>query len=410
MIRIGKMVFMAVLLALFPQLPVTSMAADTLQGVIKGNVLNKTLNEKAVEGLEITLHRYAQEKDIEVNHTKTDQTGSFSFQDISIDKNSAYYISTGYSGIKYFSEATHFQKEKTLRLDLAVYETTSEDRNIKIKMHHFMLAIDGGGFKIKEVMILENRGDRVYVGSREVGPGKKETLRISLPKNATNLHFYKPKGRFFVKTKEGFTDTTDIKPGEKEILFSYAINSTKSNYRFVKDIALETYNLNFIFPEKGVVVKSDQLKLNGPTGKSGQRFFHLSGKNLAKGSQIVLELGLLQTKNLFKWVVIGLVALLIGVGFALPLRNRRKCRDEEEDGRSPEGEKKALSQTRRAILEAIVELDDLSESGEIRPDEYNMERASLLKKAKEISKQLGLEGKGESPENSQPLNKRIGVN
>ena len=64
MIRIGKMVFMAVLLALFPQLPVTSMAADTLQGVIKGNVLNKTLNEKAVEGLEITLHRYAQEKDI----------------------------------------------------------------------------------------------------------------------------------------------------------------------------------------------------------------------------------------------------------------------------------------------------------------------------------------------------------
>jgi len=387
--RIYNSIYTMVLLLLFLPLPVVSIAVDSSSGIIKGQVINNTLDRKGMEGIEIILYQFVDGKESEVGRTKTNPSGFFSFQGISVDKKIVYYSTTKYKEVEYFSQPVGFEDKKTLTLDLIVYETTGQDTDIYAKMHHIFLEIKGDSLWIKELMIVENRGDTVYVGHKELEPGKKETLRISLPKEATDIKYID--GLMpccVVKTEEGFSDTMDVKPGMKKILFSYTVNYRGSTYQFIKGIPIKTDSIDFFFPDKGIKVKSDQLEFKGTLGDSAGRFSHLSGKNFPKGSQIVIEFhGLPWIKNLFKWVILVLVIVLIGAGFAIPFIKRRQYQDEGDEQTSVP-DIINLYEQKQAVLQTIAELDDLSESDGVNSEEYQIKRTELLKKAKEITKQL----------------------
>ena len=389
MMRIRNSICTAILMLLLLPFPIISMAGDSSLGIIKGRVINNTLDGKGIKGLDIILFEFVDGKELEVGHTKTDPAGSFSFQGISVDKKIVYYITTKYKEVEYFSQPIGFEDKKTLTLDLIVYETTDQDTDIYVRMHHIFLEIKGDSLWINELMIVENRGDKVYAGHKELEPGKRETLRISLPKKATNIQYIEGLMSWFVvKTEEGFSDTMDIKPGMKKILFSYAVNYRGPTYQFTKNIPTKTDSIDLFFPGKGIVAKSDQLELKEISGGSAKRFSRLSGKNFAKGSQIVIEFNDIPwTKNLFKWVITGLVVLLIGAGFAFPFIKRRQ-HQHKEDEQTSGANMTDLHKQKQSVLQAIAELDDLSESGGVDPEEYHIKRVELLKKAMEITKQL----------------------
>ncbi len=299
--------------------PTASPAVDTEPGRIGGKVLNKTVNEKGVEGLEVTLEGYIDKERAAVYHTKTDQTGSFSFEGLNADPNMLYYAVTEYQGVKYFSPAVHFQGDRTLFLDFTVYETTDRDDEIYIKMHHILLERAKDHFEIREVMVVENRGKRTYLGP----------LRISLPEESSHFQSANP---FIVKTKDGFSDTSDIKPGVRTLMFSYQVHPDGSNYTLKKEIHLKTESLDFIFPDSGIEAKSNQLELKEHLENGERRFFRLSGKDFSKGSGITVDLNLplKTTETVFKGIIIALAILLVGAGFSLPHIRRRKIETEKK--------------------------------------------------------------------------------
>ena len=279
----------------------------------------------------------------------------------------------------------NLEQEKAESIPLNVYETTDRDEYIGIKMHHIFLESGGPPFDIREALVVENSGNRTYVGSKEVQPGKRETLRISLPEKATGLQFMQPS---IVNTEGGFSDTKEIKPGTKNIIFSYRINPEKSNYTFKKKIDLKTDNLRFIFPDAGMSARSDQLELQKPIANGEHRFLYLSGKDLSKGSQVLVTLsfpGGPVGKNIFKGVIIGLAILLVGAGFVFSYRKRRN--NGKNEG-SPESEGLDLSVERKTLLQTIADLDERYESGAIDAESYHAKRSEYLKKAKEISQEI----------------------
>ncbi len=383
--KIQRIVFIAFLIMIFSLVLMILMANDSSPGVINGRVLNETLDNKGFEGLEVILQAYVEGEEPEVSHTKTDGTGFFSFQNISMDQKIFYHISTSYKDIEYIGRVMQFQGENTLSVDLSVYETTDQNVDISIKTYHIFLEINNDSIWINEALIVENRGDRVYVGSEGLQSGKKETLRVSLPKEASNLQFSQDVTPFLVRTAEGFVDTTEIRPGTKRILFSYTVGSADLNYKFIKNLHYKTDNVIVIFPENGVKVKSDQLEIKGSTMNSGKQFFHLSGTNFAKGSRIAIELAPTGNKEFFKWVIVGMLILLVGLGFALPFIKRKKL-SQEEEMKTPYEEKTGLTEQRQSVLQAIARLDDHAESGGIDMNAYQMERAELLIEVKKLSK------------------------
>jgi hypothetical protein len=364
-------------------------AEDSSPGVINGRVINKTLDNKGMGGLEVIIQAYVEGKKPDVHRTITDPSGFFSFEQISTDQNVIYHLSTKYKNIEYFSQEMPSQEKNELPVDISVYETTNQNNNILIKMHHIFLEKNNDSFRINEAVIVENRGDRVYVGTQEVQPGVKQTLRISLPNKASNLQFDQHVAPFIVNTAEGFVDTSAIKPGTKRILFSYTVDSTDLNYIFTKDLHQQTDNLTVVFPDQGFKIKSDQLDLKDSITNSGRQFYNLSGKNFEKGSRVAIEFNSIKNDKLFQWVVLGMLILLVTIGLLIPLIKRGDLR-QITDRQTPFKDQLNLPDQRQAILKAIAQLDDRAESssGDIDTDGYLMERADLLIKVKDLSKRL----------------------
>ncbi len=386
--NIGRIAF---LIIIFSLLPMTSVAENSSLGVISGKVLNKTLNHKGMEGLEVILQLYVEGRKSDVYRTRTDKDGFYSFQKIIADQNAFYQLTAKYKNIEHYSQAIQVQGKSGASVDLSVYETTDQDNDIHIKMHHIFFETENGSFQINEAIIVENRGNRVYIGNQEVRPGVKETLRISLPKEAFNLQFEQHLSPFIVNMAEGFVDTSAIKPGTRRIQFSYALGPTDLNYAFTKGLYHQTENLIIVFPDQGFQVKSDQLDLKGPMINSGQQYYNLSGKNFTKGSQIAIELSPVRNKNPFQWIIVGMLILLAGIGFTLSFIKQKNFR-READGQTPVYDEIDLTEQRLAALRAIAQLDDHAESGDVNMDAYHMKRAALLIKAKELSRQLRRDG------------------
>lgn len=368
--------------------PMISMADNSLIGDIKGRVINATLDNKGIKGLEVILEPITKGKKMNERRTKTDPKGFFSFRGVRSDGNISYHLSTRYKNVDYTSRDVHFDRKKTQTLDLSVYETTNQDNDISIKMNHIFLDRENDFFQISEAVIIENKGNRVYVGSKDLSSGKKGTLRISLSKNATDLRFEPHAARFMINTVDGFIDTSEIMPGTKRVLFSYAIKADDLRYKLIKNMPFKTENLSVVFPDKGFIVKSNQVAFNKKVEDSGRQLFLMAGKDFAKGSQVILELNSVESKKLFPWIIVSMLVLFIAIGAVIPLIKRKNFQPSTDGQFAPKDSMNASDQ-RQAVIQAIAKLDDLAESGNIDPEIYKKKRDELLIKAKAFSRLLG---------------------
>ena len=365
-----------------------ALAAESSTGEIKGIVRNRTLNGKPVPDLEVILYQFKDNRGKEITRMKTGPDGSFFFPKINTDKRIPYYTSATYQAVDYFSEVNHFLKKDGLSLDLAVYETTDQDKDIHIKMHHIVLEPTDETnrmFAVREIMIVENRGNKTYVGTEEIQPGKKETLRISLPRTAGNIQAMFPS---VVNPTGDISDVTAVSPGTRRIILSYTINPGGSDYTFKKKLHTNTDIFNFMYPDTGIEVKSDQLVFKGPTPGSDQRFSNLTGRNLLRESEIAIRISLPSTNPLFKWVIAGLVIVLTGAGVVLSFFKARKSRGAKKSDPEQGPDRMILMEQKQALLRSIAELDEGHHAGQIASDQYEKKRQELKDKAVEITKLL----------------------
>lgn len=372
---------------IFLMVPFSLEAEESVYtGLIQGKVTNRTLDNKGETGLEVFLYLHAGNTGQELARTNTGADGSFSFPDQDMAKKRLYYIFANYKGIGYFSRVGAFDDSKTadgnknLVLDLNVAEITDKDDDIGITMHHVLMEmdVDKGILRIKELMVVQNRGTHTYVGNREAALGKKETLHISLPEGAVDFQNLQGlRSSDIVPTGNDVVDTAPIKPGTKRIQFSYSIDTKGKDYKFLKAFNLETKQFGIIFPDTGLQMVSNQLTLQGPMESNGQKFYTLSGRDFPRGFQIAVDLKSAEKGSIVKWGVVILGVIILGVGIGIPLKMKKVTTDEE-----PENDQ---YESRTDVLRAIAELDDQAEAGEIDPEDYKIQRAELLSRTRELS-------------------------
>ncbi len=370
---------------IFLMVPFSLEAEESVYtGLIQGQVTNRTLDTKGETGLEVFLYLHAGNQGLELARTNTGAEGSFSFPDQDMAKKRLYYVLANYKGIGYFSRVGAFDDSKTadgnksLVLDLNIAEITDKDDDIGISMHHVLMEMDVDVLLFKELMVVENRGTRTYVGRPGSVEGKNTTIHISLPEGAGNVQYLQGlTSASTVQSKTGLVDTVPIKPGMKRIQFTYSIDTKGKDYKFLKAFNLKTKQFGVIFPESGLEVSSEQLSLEGPMDTQGKKFYTLSGKNFPRGLQIAVNIKGAEKGSIVKWGVVVLGVIILGVGIGIPLKMKKVTQDEE-----PENDR---YESRTDVLQAVAELDDQAETGEIDTEEYKVKRAELLSRAKELS-------------------------
>ncbi len=353
-------------------------------GMISGGLINGTTGER-VPGVEVVLQRYEGNQEKEKQKSHSDPQGRFSFPNLNRSKGNSYRLQAVYQGVEYNSHLIAFEDQKQeIPFEMTVYETTDSDEKLSVVMHHLLAQPQDGVLWVKEVMVVENRDNRVFVGAREIAPDKKETLRISLPPRAQELQL----GRglmscCIVDLQDGFADTMDIKPGRKEILFAYKVESGGPSLNLSKQINLKTDSLDFFIPNQGIRAGGKNIQYAGLIGKPDNQFLHFTGKGLAKGSQVVLNLkGFPWGRRFFKKMTPIFAVALVGLGLAYPLMRRRKrSSGTKMEGLQQSGGRSTLQEERQNVLWAIAELDDQLDSGRISPDEHEKKRRLLKEKA-----------------------------
>jgi hypothetical protein len=369
------------------------------RGVIRGSLTNGTAGAR-VAGLKVVLKRYEGDREKESRETISDPQGEFFFPGLDRSKGKSYLLHAVYKDVK--------DQEREIPYEMTLYDTTDSDQKISVVMHHVVVEQKEGDLWVRELMIVENQGNKVYVGAHEIAPGKRETLRISLPPGAQELQLMKGlMSSYVVQVEDGLADTMDIKPGRKEILFGYRIDKKISGSKLSKSINLATDSLSFFIPGE-LRVKGENIQYVGLVGETGRQFAHFSGKKLARGSRVALKFeNSPWAKDFFKGIVpvqgkivpiLGRIApilgvILMGLGLIYPLIRRRKRPKGTKmvKGQGSKGES-LLQEERQNLLWDIAELDDHLDSGQISPEEHAKKRRVLKEGVVELTRTLKSKG------------------
>ncbi len=372
----------ALLMIFVLSLSASALAAEPGSGIINGRVVNGTEGGSSVADQDITLKTYLSNNEAGSTTTKTDAKGHFVFDGLLTEPAYSYLVTLTFQQAEYDSEWLSFNEgEINKSVEVTVYDSTTSDEAIKVAVSHTVIYVGVGSLQVEEFLLFVNESDRTYIGSKEVtAEGNRETLRFSVPKEATEL---KPVGGLMecciVSSEEGFADTMPVLPGSKEVAYSYKVSYNSGAYILSQRLNYPTASFDLLVQGESIEVIGDQLTTEEPLNIRDTWFNHLSGKDLAPGDILVTQLsGLPEASNqgAIIWTALALVVLTGGFGFGYYLLKKKRVQP-----LSPEG---SLDQKRQRLLFEIAQLDDDLESGKIEEEAYRKLRAERKSQLAEL--------------------------
>ncbi len=361
---------MADILILVQSPPV--LATEINHGVIEGQLVNGTESGSSVANQEIALHISLNGTELDSVITRTDVEGHFVFEDLATEPVYSYRVILTFQQAEYTSDWLSFDVDESSKvIEVMVYDATTSDESIRVVLSHTIIYVEEDSLLITEYFLFVNESELNYIGSEEVAPGIKETLKFSLPEGVAELQFTHGlmEGHIYNKD-DGFVDTMPVLPGGKEVVYVYKLNYGPGTYEFSRGENYPTTNYNFLIQGEDITVTSAQLTTEEPMVIEGTLFTHLSGTDLAPGDTLVTRLSGLPMANNQRtmitiiWVVLVLGALLGGFGIFRFLKRRRR--------QPVTGD---ISHDRQRLLVGLAQLDDDLESGNIHEEDYMRLRA-----------------------------------
>ena len=358
-------------------LGVLPVNAQDASGVVQGQVVNQSQGGGNTSQLNVTLNTY-----LAANHpgntttwlymgnatATTDDQGRFEFPGLGTGTNYTYQLELVYQEAHYYFDPFRLDTETSVKTTtLAVYDSTSSEQPIKISRAHMIVNVTPQSLDVTEYYVIVNSGNKTYVGSSEVSPGIRETLRFSLPPQAVNLDYGGSLDPYFiVNWGNGFSDTAILAPGSKEILFSYNLDYTSDSYQIPLTLhyPVDSFDL-LVQGDHQVGVSCSQLTASELPNTQGTQITYYTGTNLKRNTTLDISLSeLLASSKGTQWVVIIPSVLAFGllVGFVIWRVNRSR--------QSTSLESDVIIDDEEILLREIAQLDDKFEKGDISEDKY----------------------------------------
>ncbi len=365
-------------------------------GVVQGQVVNGTAGATtALAGLPVRLYVFSGDALKDTRRASTDAQGMFRFEGLPTGGAWSALAAVDYAGVEYQSKELDLAVSSDLNGDIAVYETTIDDSALTVEGGHLIVEMGQGQLELTELVVIDNRGDRSYVGSEEVIPGRRATARIPLPAGATDAAFSSPEAAAaMIRTGKGFVDTRPVIPGQQHYVLSYALPCEGSTYNLLKPVAYQTASMDVLIAAPGAEIDAPALERLGTQEASGASYLHLAGRSLARGTDILIRFsGLGQAIPRPAPVVRGAqppagasgggpwqyLAGLLALGALLPATLIYLRREEPVGWPAPGGAASALEVGREQMLTGIAELDERYEAGDLDESSYRRQREEAKK-------------------------------
>ncbi len=373
----------------------TIMAQDA--GVIEGQVTNGTAGASSAADLEIIVHVLKNRQKTGEQHVRTDGAGRFRVDGLATGADMLYFPILEYRGIAYYPDRpVMFDGGPLSRSDITVFETTPTADALSFeRLNMLVMAVSPTTLTIMEMGAVTNPGDRTFAADAAV-TGSARTLRFPLPPGATQISAQAGLPVDTLETMpDGFATTDPVRPGRREIAFSYQLPYDTANLDLNRVFAFPVGTFTLIVPDEVGGVVASGMALQGSTELGGRPFRQYVAERVSPGSEVRFRLTGLPAPMFGRPRDLGLLVSGIGavllagfLGFTIWRRRARPAppttltlatsADTTEAGRtmtSAPPVPSSQASERQALLEAIARLDEQFAAGELDATAYESQRA-----------------------------------
>jgi hypothetical protein len=388
----------ALALVAFAALLALPLPARAENGVVQGQVINSTAGSNTVlEGLPVRLFLYSGNTLRDTLETVTDGRGIFRFSNVPAGGGWTAVARVEYLGVEYGSVLLDLSVGTDFNGDILVYETTSDDSALRVERSHLIIEMGVGQLEVTEMIVLVNDGDRTYVGSEEVVPGKRATARVLLPAGATDVSVTTPQAASaMVRTGDGLADTRPVVPGQHEYVVSYALACDGPTFSLLKPVLYPTDALDVLVAAPGADVDAPVLERLGTRETSGATYEHLRGRSLPGDTDVVLRFrGLRQPASVERdasrlqevpvraepapWTW-GLLPLGTWALLALAVAHHLQRTKEEPLCPAAARTSVVMAKEARRVVGSIADLDERYDAGGLEETRYHTRRRELVER------------------------------
>ncbi|MBI2855629.1 MAG: hypothetical protein HYX93_02145 [Chloroflexi bacterium] len=371
----------AVVLVVVFTIPQSATGHGTI--VIEGRVVNGTEGADVPHDLTISLDVLQAGQRVEGMETVTDAGGRFTFGEVRSEEDFLYIISTEYAGAPYMVQGALSVLQEPV--ELAVYESTGSTETLHVRGHTLVVNAADSRDRVMnslELVTLENSGDRTFVPDI-ARDGPMSLLRFSLPDGATALDVQSSlSGGQLIQVDVGFAISAPVPPGSHEIIYAYRspYDGGKKSFSHSFPFGADTFRVLVL---DGVgKARGPGLELMEPLVLGERGYQRLEAHDLGAGTALTVELFGLPRPSLWqRWTDIvsgkGFARVVIPATFGLALLalmsyvlTRQNRTTVAYQGALPSGQ-------RSELLEAMAQMDDRFQRGELEEEDYIRERQAL---------------------------------
>jgi len=397
----GRRIFSPLPLVIFLSLAVV-LAFVPLHGAwaqevteVRGEVVNGTEGSQIPTGLEVLLHRFGDEGQIEILSTSTQEDGAFSFTSVEIVEDSTYAVAVNYQDVLYSASVPSPIGSQSV--ELKVYEVVQDIDAISVDAHAVLVneGPDEESLFVLEAVGIINDGDRTFVPDLEQ-PVNFNFMRFSLPEGATELDVGSDlPGGEVINIGTGFALTAPVTPGIHQVTYTYQMPYSDGSATIEKSFHMGADRFTvllreglgfFAYASRDDGIQAEAVDIGGidytswelndlvPGGRVSLRVSGLPSISWwGRAGETLTEGGLLKI-----WIPITLVVVLLAllcIGLIASYKRARLLPSGQGSRETQPGSVEDVgNMDEDQLVQRIADLDDLYAQGDMPDSEYKAVR------------------------------------
>ncbi|HEX2837632.1 MAG TPA: hypothetical protein VHN77_05850 [Phycisphaerales bacterium] len=259
------------------------------KGMLAIRAVQSTKDGAPVGGDAVEVILFHREMPLKTIRGTLDDQGMLLLGDIPIGVSVSPLVRVHHAGVQYQDAAPEMSAENTnAKVDIKVYEVTDEKPQWNVALRHMVVEKRTDGYVVSEMMVVDNKGDKTWMGDPPDLLKRRNTVPLPLPVGASDVELVQGfHGWCCSAMKDSALQVQmPFMPGKMTYKFAYRVTPKDGVLDLRVTMPVETARASFFVPDDGTKVEASGVAESGSDTSGAQRLTMFSADNVG-ASQMV---------------------------------------------------------------------------------------------------------------------------
>lgn len=220
---------------------------------------------------------------------KLDDSGVLLLGDIPVGIGVSPLVRVHHAGVQYQDSAPEMSAENpNTRVEIKVYEVTDQKPEWEVAMRHMVVEKRPDGYVVSEMMVVDNKGDRTWLGDPPDMLKRRSTVPLPLPASATDVELVQGFHGWCCSAMKESTLQVQMPfmPGKMTYKFAYRVIPKDGVLDLRVSMPVGAARAAFFVPDDGSKVDPSLVTETGSDSSGAQRLRMYSADGVAAGQVV----------------------------------------------------------------------------------------------------------------------------